>query len=93
MILAFWTKDVMYTDLPVSPLRSESPMSVAFRQRTVEEIREELRQMSDAELLKHGRSLRALCRPDPHGDVEEAWMIQLKEAREEWKRRHPRTGP
>lgn len=62
-------------------------MSIAFRQRTVEEIREELRQMSDAELLKHGKSLRALSQPDPHGHVEEAWAIQLREAREEWKRR------
>jgi hypothetical protein len=58
-------------------------MSVGFRQRTIEEIREELRQMSDEELLKHGKSLRALSRPDPLGQVHEAGAIQLKEAREE----------
>ena len=66
-------------------------MSVGFRQRTIEEIREELRQMSDAELLKHGKSLRALCKPDPLGHVHEAWSIHLKEARDEWQRRHPKV--
>lgn len=66
-------------------------MSVGFRQRTVEEIREELRRMSDEELPKHGKRLRALCKPDPLGQIHKPWAIQLKEERKEWKRRHSKV--
>jgi hypothetical protein len=42
-------------------------MSAGFRQRMIEEIREELRRMSDKEFLKHRKSLRALSRAGPVG--------------------------
>jgi hypothetical protein len=71
------------------PMHSK-PEGIGLRQRTLEEIREELRKMSDNELRKHGRSLREFCKPDHTGEVNEDWLRQLNEARAEWKRRHPK---
>jgi hypothetical protein len=48
--------------------------------------------MSDDELLKFGKSARSLC--DPKNNYgrppREVFLIQLREARAEWKRRHPK---
>jgi len=67
-------------------------MSIAFEsdEESLRKLRERLRQMSDEELIKFGRTVQFLSgprisvTPDP-------WKAQLAEARAEWRRRHPRT--
>ena len=58
----------------------------------IERIREELRKMSDAELLRHGQGLRHMCSAKVNFGKPplEAWATQLNEARAEWRRRHPK---
>jgi hypothetical protein len=53
----------------------------------VEDLRARLRKMSDPELLRFGQAAKELCRP---GNNNPNFLLQLDEARVEWKRRHPR---
>ncbi len=56
----------------------------------IEQIRERISKMSDAELRKYGRAARDLADPRKnHGKPNPAFAIQLAEARAEWRRRHP----
>lgn len=56
---------------------------------SVEQIRERLRKMSDLELRKYGRAARDLADPKKNfGTPNPASAVQLREAREEWRRRH-----
>jgi hypothetical protein len=57
--------------------------------KTLEEIRAEIAEMSDAELIEHGRTARRLCRRAPGQKFDKGWLRQLTEARAEWRRRHP----
>jgi hypothetical protein len=54
----------------------------------VQKLRERLRQMSDAELIKFGKTVRNLSGPRI-GLTSDPWKAQLEEARAEWRRRHP----
>jgi hypothetical protein len=54
-------------------------------------LRDRLRTMSDAELIQFGRSLRNPCRVKRVSATPDNFEQQLKEAREEWRRRHPRN--
>jgi hypothetical protein len=56
---------------------------------TLQKLRERLRQMSDDELIKFGKQVRALSAPRV-GVVNDPWPAQLRLAREEWRRRHPK---
>jgi len=51
--------------------------------------------MSDAQLLEFGRAARQLCSPEANfgKPPREVFVIQLKEARAEWRRRHPKNSP
>jgi len=57
----------------------------------IEALRQRLAKMSDAALRKFGEASRFMCSPaanlgkPPRG----VFVMQLKEAREEWRRRHP----
>jgi hypothetical protein len=54
----------------------------------VEEFRARLRKMTDAELLRFGKAARYMCSPAANfGKPREAFVIQLRECRAEWKRR------
>jgi hypothetical protein len=55
------------------------------------ELRAPLKKMSDAELIEHGKTLRALCRPTKGQGIDKGWLMQLNESRAEWRRRHPST--
>jgi hypothetical protein len=55
------------------------------------ELRAQLKKMSDAELIEHGKKLRALCRPTKGQGIDKSCLMQLNAARAEWKRRHPST--
>ena len=52
-------------------------------------LRERLRQMSDEELIKFGKTVRALSAPRV-GVSPDPWKVQLELARAEWRRRHPK---
>jgi hypothetical protein len=56
-----------------------------------EGLRERLRRMTDAELLCFGKDNRYMCSPYANLGKPplEAFVIQLREARAEWRRRHP----
>jgi hypothetical protein len=57
----------------------------------IEQIRERIRKVSDAELRKYGRAARDLSDPKKNlGKPNPAFKIRLDEARAEWRRRHPK---
>ena len=71
------------------PMWQPSP-SIAFDEFDVEALRERLQQMSDEELVKFGKAARYMCSPKAslgHPPRKE-FVIQLDEARSEWRRRH-----
>jgi len=53
----------------------------------VERLRERLRIMPDAELIQFCDAARVLCEAK---NPQKAFEFQLKEARAEWRRRHPK---
>jgi hypothetical protein len=56
-----------------------------------EQFRERLRNMTDEEIRVCGRRLLVLTNPKTQGySPNPAFVEQLKEARAEWRRRHPR---
>jgi hypothetical protein len=64
---------------------------IGFRLKSPEEVRAQLEKMSDAELIEHGKRLRALCRPTKGQGIDKGWLMQLNESRTEWRKRHPST--
>jgi hypothetical protein len=61
----------------------------------IAKLRERLRKMTDAQLLEFGRAARQLCGPEANfgKPPREVFVTQLKEARAEWRRRHPKNSP
>jgi hypothetical protein len=57
----------------------------------LEALRARLRRMSDRELLRFGKSARYMCSPEANlGKApRRVFVIQLREAMEEWRRRQP----
>jgi hypothetical protein len=57
----------------------------------VEELRERLRKMSDEQLRPFGRAARFMCSPAANRGKppRECFVIQLEEAKTEWRRRNP----
>lgn len=59
-----------------------------------EEVRARLREMTDAQLGRYGRACVYMC--SPHANLgkppREAFVIQLEEARAEYRRRHPKLN-
>jgi hypothetical protein len=56
----------------------------------LQKLRERLRSMTDAELIKFGKQVRGLSAPRV-GVNPDPWQEQLQEARAEWRRRHPKA--
>lgn len=55
-------------------------------------LRERLQKMSDAELLRFGKDARYMCSPCANmGPPREVFVIQLKEAKAEWRRRNDKS--
>ena len=56
----------------------------------LEALRTRLRRMSDRDLLRFGKSVRYMCTPEANLGKEprKVLVIQLREAVEEWRRRH-----
>jgi hypothetical protein len=61
----------------------------------LDELRKRLRRMSDTELLRFVQAAKHMCSPGANFEhsPRESFVIQLKEAREEWKRRNPEPPP
>jgi hypothetical protein len=60
---------------------------------SVEQIRERIRNMSDAELRKYGRAAQDSSNPGKNvGPRNPGFQVQLDEARAEWRRRHPASA-
>jgi hypothetical protein len=57
----------------------------------LEALRARLRRMSDRELLRFGQAARYMCSPAANlgKRPRRVFVIQLREAVEEWRRRHP----
>jgi hypothetical protein len=56
----------------------------------LEELRARLARMDDTELLRFGRATKQMMAPEARvGSATESHGVQLHEAGEEWKRRHP----
>jgi hypothetical protein len=55
------------------------------------ELRERLREMSDLELRRFGQTARKLSDPKMNFGSTEPHVIELDEARAEWRRRHPKS--
>ena len=66
-------------------------MALATGELDPEQLRQRLRKMNDAELLRFGQAARYMCSPEANlGHPPRAsFVVQLREAREEWKRRNP----
>ena len=59
----------------------------------IDQLRTRLQKMSDAELLRFGKAARYMCTPQANiGKLPRPeFVIQLEEAKAEWKRRRPTT--
>jgi hypothetical protein len=56
----------------------------------VEELRQHLRAMPETELLRFGQAVKYMCSPESnYRPSREVSIVQLREARTEWRRRHP----
>ena len=55
-------------------------------------LRTRLQNMTEAELLQFGKAARVMCSREAnrHEAPREVFVVQLKEARAEWRRRHPK---
>ena len=68
--------------------------AIGFQELDVEELRVRLRKMSDSQLVEFGKAAAVMCSPKANfrKPPREVFVIQLKEARAEWRRRHPKTS-
>ena len=59
----------------------------------LDDLRARLRKMTDAELVAFGKAARRMCSPAANlgKPPREPFVIQLREARAEWKRRRTQT--
>ena len=58
----------------------------------IDELRTRLKDMADEELLRFGKAARSMCSPEANlgKPPREVFVIQLQEARKEWRSRHPK---
>jgi hypothetical protein len=71
-----------------------SGSGVRLEESTLEELRERLRKMTDAQLLSFGKSAASVCKivPFVNDPPPRAFTMQLEEARAEWRRRKVQNG-
>jgi hypothetical protein len=62
---------------------------IQLRPESPDELRNRLREMSDVELRRFGQQARKLSDPKMNFGATEPHVIELEEARAEWRRRHP----
>jgi hypothetical protein len=66
--------------------------SVGTSEFNLENIRKHLQRLSDEELIQFGKACRDMLTPQANlgRPPREVFVIQLQEARKEWRRRHPK---
>ena len=76
---------------PVSSqdLNKARPALIQLRPESPEELRKRLQEMSDIELRRFGQRARKLSDPKMYFGATEPHVMELEEARAEWRRRHP----
>jgi hypothetical protein len=59
----------------------------------LDEHRKRLQKMTDEELLRHGKACAYMADPTytANNTIEETYVVQLREARREYRRRHPKS--
>jgi hypothetical protein len=57
---------------------------IGFRDDGLESLRSKFRNMTEAELVQFGKALQDRCKTD------QKYLVELEEARAEWRRRHPK---
>jgi hypothetical protein len=62
---------------------------IGFRPENPKELRQRLREMSDLELRRFGERARKLSDPKMNFGATEPHVVELEEARAEWRKRHP----
>ena len=65
---------------------------IGFKPESRDELRERLREMYDLELRRFGQTARKLSDPKMNFGATDPYVVQLDEARAEWRRRHPQTN-
>jgi hypothetical protein len=65
---------------------------IILRPESPEELRKRLREMSDPELRRFGQRARKLSDPTMNLGEIAPHVMELKEARAEWRRRHPKKS-
>jgi hypothetical protein len=79
--------------LPISSQDQHGrPALVESKAESLEELPEHLREMSDLELRRFGQRARKLSDPKMNFGATEPYVIELEEARAEWRRRHPKKS-
>ena len=63
---------------------------INIRPESPEELRKRLREMSNLELRRFGERARKLSDPKMSFGSTEPHVVELEEARAEWRRRHPK---
>jgi hypothetical protein len=69
---------------------------VTIAEFSVEEFRQRIRKLTDAELIRYGKAARYMTDPRNSADrktVSDVHRVQLHECIAEWKRRHPQPEP
>src|SRR5437764_690330 len=83
------TKVAAYSKSPEAAFDTLSLMSMAVGRFDLEEHRKRLRKMTDAQLLQHGNAAQEVVNDKNPPPV---YVVQLSEARAEWRRRHQKVG-
>jgi hypothetical protein len=63
---------------------------IELRPESPEELRKRLREMSDLELRRFGERARKLSDPKMNFGATQPHLLELEEAKAEWRRRHPK---
>jgi hypothetical protein len=86
------SEQVRLAVLSCLPVSSPSKrMSIGFRVKTDQELRDEFAKLNDAQLIETGRMLKDFAKPRPGQGPDRDWLRQLEIAREVWRERHPRS--
>jgi len=67
---------------------------IAETQFTVEDFKKRIQAITDDQLIRFGKAAAYMADPKNSADrrsVEPVFKIQLRECREEWRRRHPKA--
>ena len=81
----FQMRGNMTRDILPFPFLPEHSM-IGFRDNGLESLRSKLRNMTETELVRFGKAAQERCLKT----VEKKLLIELEEARAEWRRRHPK---